>query len=163
MTDRSHYFAAGEAWSEDMLVPWRFLIGPEPYSILRITAMGNLFLIHSAGSLHFLDTTDGLFQRVADSPHNFEALFDSSQNRRGWLWSHFVRELRSSGMMLGQGQCYGWKVPPCLGGSVDFKNIEPTDVAVHVSIQGQLHDQIRNLPPGTPIKNVRIIDTKEKR
>src|SRR5213075_1638950 len=101
-----------------------------------VTAMGSLFLVDTTGAVHFLDTNEGSFRCVADSRDAFEGLFDSLDNRRGLLWSFFVRELRNSGVILGERQCYGWKVSPCLGGKVDFENVEPTDVAVHVSIQG---------------------------
>jgi len=159
--DRSQYFADGEAWPDDMLASWRWLIGEQAFSIVRVTAMGSLFVADSKGAVHFLDTTEGSFRRVADSRESLEELFDSSDNRRGLLWSFFVRELRTSGVPLGPGQCYGWKVPPGLGGEADFGNVEPTDVITHVSIQGQLHEQTRTMAPGTRIEEVRVVVPKQ--
>jgi hypothetical protein len=161
MKDRSEYFAAGEAWPVDMLDSWRWLIGPGAFSVVRVTAMGSLFVADAPGVVHFLDTTEGSFRRVADSREALDALFDSTDNRRGLLWSFFVRELRNSGPALAPGQCYGWKVPPCLGGEADFKNVEPTDVATHVSIQGQLHEQARGMAPGTRVEEVRVVAPKQ--
>ena len=156
MPDRSYYFAAVEGWPDDMLASWRWLIGPAAFSVFRVTAMGSLFVVDATGAVHFLDTTEGSFRRVADSREAFEGLFDVLENRRGLLWSSFVRELRNSGVVLKEGQCYGWKVPPCLGGKEDVENVEPTDVPVHVSIQGQLHEQTRTMAPGTKIEAVRV-------
>ena len=143
-----------------MLASWRWLIGSGDFSVFRVTAMGSLFLVDTTGAVHFLDTAAASFRRVADSREAFEGLFASLENRRGLLWSYFVRELRNSGVVLREGQCFGWKVSPCLSGIEDVENIEPTDVAVHVSIQGQLHEQTRAMAPGTRIDEVRVIAPK---
>jgi hypothetical protein len=161
MKDRSEYFAAGDTWPDDMLDSWRWLIGPGLFSIVRVTAMGSLFVADVEGAIHFLDTTEGSFQRVADSRQALDVIFDSKDIRRGLLWSFFVRELRNSGPPLAPGQCYGWKVPPCLGGECVYANIEPTDVVTHVSIQGQLREQARAMAPGTRIEEVRVAAPKQ--
>jgi hypothetical protein len=158
--DRSQYFAARDTWPDDILTSWRWLIGPGAFSVVRVTAMGSLFVADAVGAVHFLDTTEGTFRVVADSRETFDALFESSDNRRGLLWSFFVRRLRNSGIALAPGQCYGWKVPPCLGGKPHFENIEPTDAVTHVSIQGQLHEQARTVAPGTRIEEVRVMAPK---
>lgn len=161
MTDRSTYFATGEDWpTEAMLASWQWLIGTTPYAIHRVTVVGNLFLRDPAGAILFLDTTDGQLERVADSADKFDALFDSTDNRRRFLWTAFVRELQKDSPQLNRGQCYGWKVSPCLGGEIALENMEPTDVATHVSLQGQLHEQTRSPAPGTRIDDVRIIARK---
>jgi hypothetical protein len=145
-----------------MIDSWRWLIGHGAFSVVCVTAMGNLFIADSAGVVHFLDTTEGLFRRVADTCEALDSLFDSSNNRRWLLWSFFVRELLKSAQPLAPGQCYGWKVPPCLGGEIDFKNLEPTDVATHVSIQGQLHEQTRAMAPGTRIEEIRVVTSQRQ-
>lgn len=160
MTDRSTYFATGEDWPTAMLASWQWLIGATPYQIHRVTAVGNLFLRDPTGAILYLDTTDGQLERVADSADKFEALFDSTDNRRRFLWAAFVRELQKDSPLLGRGQCYGWKVSPCLGGEIALENIEPTNVATHVSLQGQLHEQTRSLAPETRVDEVRIIAPK---
>jgi hypothetical protein len=157
MVDRSHYFASGADWPSSILEAWRWLIGPQSFLIVRVTAMGSLFLQDPAGAIFFLDTTEASFERVADSADAFESLFDSSNNRRALLWSFFVRELRQRGIELKQGECYGWKLPPCLGGKPNFDNVEPTDIGVHVSMQGQIHQQVRAMPPGTRIDKIDVI------
>ena len=34
--------------------------------------------------------------------------------------------------------------------------VEPTDLVAHVSLLGQVHRQVRDLPPGTTINEIRI-------
>ena len=59
-------------------------------------------------------------------------------------------------MVLGKNQCYGYKIPPVLGGKIEVSNIEPTDIGVHQGILSQIHEQTRNLPEGTKINRVLI-------
>src|SRR3954463_16401799 len=139
-----------------MLDSWRWRIGPSPLSILHVTALGCLFLEGDDGAVFFLDTTEGTFRRVAESREAFEKLFESSENRRALLWSFFVRELRQRGVQLGERQCYGWKVPPGLGGEPYFDNVEPTDAAAYVSTQGQVHEQLRRIAPGELVEEMRV-------
>ena len=55
---------------------------------------------------------------------------------------------------LQAGQVYGYKTPPVLGGGFDISNLEVADVAVHFSVLGQVHRQVRNLPDGTPVSSI---------
>lgn len=55
------------------------------------------------------------------------------------------------GLVPGPEQVYGFAKPPVLGGAIDVENIEVIDFVVGVSIAGQLHAQVRDLPPGTAI------------
>lgn len=123
----------------------------------RVTAMGSLFLRHSDGVIYFLNTTDGTFERVADSEDAIDGLPNSSEHRFNLFLGFLVRDLRSKGMVLGPGQCYGWKVPLCLGGEPDAANVEVSDVAVHVSMHGQVHEQVRGMRDGTRIDGVQVI------
>ena len=47
-------------------------------------------------------------------------------------------------------------VPPVLGGKFDPDNVTVRDFVVALNISGQIHDQIRDLPPGTPIKGFTV-------
>jgi len=67
-------------------------------------------------------------------------------------------DLRDAGRTLGPGQVFSWRTPPALGGELVADNLEPTDVAVHFSLTGQIHRQIADLPEGTPIPEIRTED-----
>jgi len=49
-------------------------------------------------------------------------------------------------------------VPPILGGEYVLENLEPTDIAVHFVLTGQIDQKTRHVPTGTPIKSVEIAD-----
>ena len=46
--------------------------------------------------------------------------------------------------------------PPVLGGRFDVDNIKVYDFVVAVNLSDQLHDQVRNLQPGTTIGEIKI-------
>jgi hypothetical protein len=45
-----------------------------------------------------------------------------------------------------------------LGGEISLENIQVMDFVTAVNIAGQIHQQIRDLPPGTRIEDVKVID-----
>ena len=72
------------------------------------------------------------------------------------LTAQLVGELRAAGLVLEAGQVYSWKKPPALGGTLTADNAEVADLEVQLSLMGQLHRQIADLPEGTPISEVRL-------
>jgi hypothetical protein len=53
-------------------------------------------------------------------------------------------------------EVYDFTLPPGLGGKMEPANVRKMDFVVALNLGGQLHDQIRHLPPGTKIKGVKI-------
>ena len=45
---------------------------------------------------------------------------------------------------------------PILGGELSVSNIQVIDFVVSINILGQLHRQVRDLPPGTRISKFRF-------
>lgn len=54
------------------------------------------------------------------------------------------------------GQCVGYKKPLFLNGSDTFENYELTDLDFYWDISSQILEQVRGLPIGTPINNIKI-------
>jgi type VI secretion system (T6SS) immunity protein Tdi1 len=138
----------------ELLSDWRWLTGSGKLPIL-LTASGDAFLQdENDDSIYVLDVVAGESKRVADAPVEFQALLAD----RDFVMSHFavemVSDLRQSGKMLASGQIYSFKKPPILGGEHVLENIDATDIDVHFSLTGQIHEQVRTLPPGTKIKKV---------
>jgi hypothetical protein len=129
---------------ETLLSDWRWLIGDGSFSIQAVAAVGNLFLSTDSGRIYLLEIEYGSFECVAESAEEFEGKLADRHNRRFWLRSYVVRELRTIGVHLGPGQCYGFKIPLHLGGGALAKDVEPIDLVSHLSILGQLHRQTRN-------------------
>ena len=123
-----------------------------------VNRFGDAFVVlEEDGSVHMLDVGSGTFARVADNRSHFADLLDIDENGADWLLIRLVDACREAGMSLSASQCYGFKVPPVLGGDYEVANVEPTDLAVHYSFLANIYKQTKGLPDGTPIKAV-VVD-----
>lgn len=154
MIDLSRYFITGKPSEADLLSAWNWLFKDQTYSVHQITSMGDMFLIAPDGTLHFLDTIEGQLVPFAANLDAYTDLLQDRHVRQRYLATALVRDLVASGVVLQAGQCYSPDHPPILGGTLDQSNMRPVDVVVHMSIMGQIHKQLRDLPPGTPITDI---------
>jgi hypothetical protein len=141
---------------EDLLSDWQWKIGNTKLPIL-LTASGDAFVQDTKdGSVHFLDVGAGNLAKVAESVDAFQSLMADKK----FVSDHFavamIADLKRSGHSLKNGQIYSFKKPPVLGGKYELQNIEPTDIEVHFSIAGQIHEKVSKLKPGTKIDGVTI-------
>ena len=128
---------------------------PSSCTLWLVNRFGDAFVVSDEdGSVHMLDVGAGTLVRVADNRSHFADLLDADDNANNWLMIPLVDECRKAGMSLGPSQCYGFKIPPVLGGKYERANIEPTDLAVHYSFLADIYKQTKDLPDGTPIKAV---------
>lgn len=141
--------------ADDLLQDWRWLLG-NSMQLLLVSAIGDMFLANPAGEVFWLDTGAGQLQKIASSVDEFQQLRQQRQNVDQWFIPQLVIDLITSGVRLAPGQCYSYKKPPILGGQTEPSNFQPMDLSVHFSILGQIHQQLKNLPPGTKIKDIKI-------
>ena len=128
---------------------------PSSFTLWLLNRVGDTFVVSDDdGSVHMLDVGAGALERVADNRSHFGDLLDMNGNADNWLMIPLVDECRKAGMQLGSSQCYGFKIPPVLGGKYELSNVEPIDLAVHYSFLADIYKQTKDLPDGTPIKAV---------
>ena len=144
----------------DLLSEWRWLV-PETMAPVVVSALGDLFLRDNDNSIHWLDTSAGKLTRVAHSPEQFKQMMVQPEILNEWFIPHLIGDLIQAGRRLDQGQCYSCDLPPGLGGEFTVGNIKPTDVRIHFSTFGQVFRQTRDLPDGTPITNIRLVDIEK--
>jgi hypothetical protein len=60
----------------------------------------------------------------------------------------------NAGITLAEGQCYGYRIRPLLGGEYTPENIYPTDIAQYCSLLADMYRQIKDLPDGTKVRIV---------
>jgi hypothetical protein len=141
---------------EGLLADWRWLIGPTKQPIL-LAAIGDAYLQDPEdGSVHLLDVGGGELSQVAASVEEFKELLAD----REFVTDSFVPEtivgLREAGKTLAAGQIYSYIHPPVLGGEYSIENLEPTDVQVHYSVLGQIHEQVKDLPEGAEVGEIKL-------
>ena len=142
-----------------LLSYWRWLLQKDFHPV-AMTAFGDWFLLDQDGSVHSLDLVAGKLSKAAESDDEFKRVMGLPEKLDEWFTAGLVQSLLETGIVLEKNQCYGYKIPPVLGGKLEIANIEPTDIAVHQGLLSQIHEQTRNLPEGTKISKF-VIDGVE--
>jgi len=141
--------------AENLLQEWRWLLG-DSMQLLLVSALGDMFLADDKGRVHWLDAGAGQLEQIAESPEEFKRLMQQRENVDQWFVPELVGDLLAGGLRLSPGECFGYKRPPVLGGAIEPDNFEPTDLSVHFSILGQIHRQVKDLPSGARISDIKI-------
>lgn len=140
----------GEPHIDDALASWDWLV-PSNVKPLLATSFGDLFVVESSGGVSFLDIIGGTFERVAESVTAWEQLLRDPEFLDRHCAPAFVSQLRESGAILAQGECYVPKHEPILGGSWELENWSPGRWVWHLERQGRIHFAIKDLPDGAKI------------
>ena len=140
---------------ETLLDDWSWAM-PEPLRPVLITAMGDAFAQGQSGAVYFVDMVEGKITPVAEDGASFQALLTDNEFVTDHLFPARIVELRSAEKNLEPGQVYSHKQLLVLGGNDEVENVEATDVSVHISIHGQVHRQVKDLPDETPIGDIKI-------
>ncbi|MBP2354904.1 hypothetical protein JOF29_006014 [Kribbella aluminosa] len=99
----------------------------------------------------WLDTLEGTLTRPWASAQELERELDTEDGQDQYLLAGLVVGAAGEGVVPSGDQVYSFAHPPQLGGEIALGNLEVLDFVVSLNILGQIHTQIRELPPGTPI------------
>ena len=138
-----------------LLADWNWLL-KGTFRVFAGSKFGDWFLERPGGTVDFLDAIEGTLRQVAPNVDEFRRLINTREKQEAWLLSHLVLACHGKGMVPGPRQCYGFKLPPVLGGGIELENIELLDLQLCVSLAGQIHRQSVGLPEGTRITGFRI-------
>jgi Domain of unknown function (DUF1851) len=116
---------------------------------------GDVFLRADDG-WWYLDTIEGTLSRRWATQEELAAELVTDEGQDQYLLGGLALEARQRGIDLQPQQVYDFRLPPVLGGAFDVENIVAVDFVVAVNIAGQLHDQVRDLPPGTSISEIKF-------
>lgn len=141
--------------AQSLLSEWEWAMD-EPMAPVLVTAMGDVFAQGDSLVVYFIDVVSGTIEAVATNGTEFQALLEDVAFVTEKMYPHRIIDLREAGLTLGQHEVYSHRQPLVLGGEDDIDNCEATDVSVHLSIHGQIHQQVKDLPPGTQITDVKI-------
>ena len=137
------------------LADWQWMPQLADKTPILASSFGDLFL-QSQDGLWFLDTVDGTLARVWDNRQVLETQLNTPEGQDRFLMAGLVIAAHDSGLLPGDREVLSFKVPPVLGGQLDTANIEVSDLVVALSLLGQIHQQIKDLPPGTSISEITI-------
>jgi hypothetical protein len=140
----------GKDW-DVLLLDWRFLL-PESFSVWLVNRFGDVFVVYEDESVHMLDVGRGTIERVGENCDDFVTRIDHDDHVNTWMRANLVNRCVRSGLRLGAKQCYGFKLPPMLGGAYEVENVVLMDLQKHYSLLADLCEQTVELPDGTKVK-----------
>ncbi|MEV0455286.1 hypothetical protein [Catellatospora methionotrophica] len=140
------YDQALDAWS------WLGLEGRKP---LFTSLFGDVFLAGRDGC-SYLDTIEGALTRVWASADELERELSTEQGQDRYLLGGLAAQADARGLRLGPDQVYTFMPPPVIGGGVTVESVVVESFTVAVNIAGQIHEQVRDLPPGTSVTGVTL-------
>jgi hypothetical protein len=114
---------------------------PQEFRLWLVNRLGDVFVLAASERVMHLDLGSGSCVEVARDRQHFAALLDSRPNAEQWLRISLVNECRRMGMQLGPFECYGFKIPPTLGGAYEASNLTPTKLSAHYSYQAYICKQ----------------------
>lgn len=142
------YARALESWS------WTDASGKTP---LFASLFGDLFLEDELGCW-LLDVVAGSLTMLWDNRDGMSAALSTDDGRQKYLLADLATAAREGGLIPVLEQVYDFKHPPVLGGELEPDNLAVMDFAVAVNIAGQIHGQVQDLPEGTPISEIKIVE-----
>lgn len=143
---------------ERALESWSWLDRLDGLTPMFASLLGDVVLAGPTGGRWFLDTLEGTLIRKWASHADMAAELQTTAGLDQFLLAGLAEAASRAGLVLGDSQVYAFTVPPALGGQFDVSNIKVMDFVVAVNLAGQLHGQIRDLPPGTPISGFSLAD-----
>lgn len=143
---------SGHDWSA-ILSEWHWLL-PSDLTVWMVNKFGDVIFVPDDRAVYLLDIGGGTTQQLANSRDDFCEQVDLDDNANNWLLISLTDQCVDAGLRLEPGQCYGFKIPPVLGGEYAVDNIEIRDLAVNSSLLAQIHLQIKDLPDGSKVNLV---------
>ena len=139
-----------------LLADWEWAMENLMLPVL-ITAMGDVFAQADSGEVCFVDVVGGEVVTVCDSTEAFEEALDDDEFIAEFFYPERVQELRATGLKLSGRSVFSHKLPLVVGGEDEVANFETADAVIHVSIHGQIHRQVKDLPDGAEIGEIEIV------
>lgn len=118
---------------------------------------GDVFLRDQQG-YWFLDSIEGSLALVAPTRNELQNKLDTVEGQDLYLLGALAMAADRRGLHLQANEVYDFEIPPVLGGTTDLDNVVKRDFVVSLNLAGQLHNQVRNLPPGTRITGFELTE-----
>jgi hypothetical protein len=119
---------------------------------------GHVFLAADDG-YWFLESIEGTLTRRWATSQAVNAELDTEAGQDELLLGGLAVSANARGLVLDEHEVYDFAVPPILGAGFGADNITKRDFVVALNIAGQLHGQLRSMPPGTKISGFTFDDS----
>ncbi|MDT0213587.1 DUF1851 domain-containing protein [Rothia sp. ARF10] len=137
------------------LEDWSWLPDLEGKQVIATSAFGDV-LLQGEDGVWFLDTVEGSLSREWDDAGALQAALNTPEGQDTYLMGGLVEAAHAAGLEPGDDEVLSFVVAPVLGGAIEVENVETADVVVSLSVAGQIHQQVKDLPPGTSVSSVTV-------
>ena len=128
---------------------WAWLL-PNPICIIAINPFGNVVVKCADGELWRVCSEELSAEKLAGG-RDFAALLADEVFREDWLCEAWVISARATLGDVGDGECYGFKIWPKLGGVYSADNFAVKKITEWLAVSGDVARQVKDLPDGTRI------------
>ena len=135
------YARALESWH------WIGIEGKRP---LFASLFGDVFLEDEDG-VWWLDIGRGELVRPRATREEMDVDLASRAGQDEFLLAALAEAASDAGLRLAADEIYDFRTPPILGGEYAVENLQPLGFEVALSLAGQIHDQVKELPDGAEI------------
>ncbi|AWS43722.1 T6SS immunity protein Tdi1 domain-containing protein [Streptosporangium sp. 'caverna'] len=125
----------------------------------KVPVLASLFgdvIFRAEDGFWWLDAVEGSLTQPWEDADAVRAELNTVDGRERYLLASLAEAAGQRGLGLAAEQVYDFKHSPVLGGEVSLNNLGVIDFVVGLNIAGQIHEQVRDLPPGTPISGITI-------
>ncbi len=120
--------------------------------VLARNRFGNILAELGDGSIWRVCPEDLMASKVAGSEAEAAALWADREFQADWTADAWVEVAESTLGPLENGQCYGFKIWPVLGGAYEVENMAIKSILEWLAVSGDVGRQIKDLPPGAQIQ-----------
>lgn len=142
---------------ESALEDWAWLDPVSRLTASFASAFGDVFLEGDDGALWFLNTLNGTLERLWPDAATFQTALANAYTDDRFFMAALAQSAHEAGLIPGPTDILSFRTPPVLGGALALDNLEVSNFEVTVSFAGQIHSQVRHLPPGTKISGVSAV------
>jgi hypothetical protein len=123
----------------------------------KVPVLASLFgdvIFRAEDGFWWLDAMEGSLTRSWEDADAVQAELNTVDGQERYLLASLALAAAQRGLSPGAGQVYDFTRPPVLGGEVSADNLGVIDFVVGLNIAGQIHEQVRDLPPGSSISTI---------
>jgi hypothetical protein len=122
---------------------------------LFTSPFGDVFFKARDG-IWFLDTVGGSLKLICKTEADLLSLLSTATGQGEYLMLELALAAEQAGVVVQSNEVFDFSVPPAVGAPLDVDNVSASDFVVKLNIAGQIHRQLRKLPPGTKIAGFSI-------
>jgi hypothetical protein len=126
----------------DLYDAWDWLI-PSDHRPVMIGHFGETVFEAPDGSSWLLSVLEGEYEFLARDAEEFNILNKNPENVEHWFLWDWASIAFQNGIVPGEGECLGWKLPAILGGPFAVDQIGVFPRRAYLTMQGQLLRQVK--------------------